>query len=119
MPARAGISQATGFRHVVVGAALEPHHLVRLGIARREHQNRCCLVRPRGANCTAQRHAVEAGQHHVQEDDVERFLARTIERDTPVTDLLELESGKLEMQAEKLADRQLVFDDERPTRFVI
>ena len=61
------------FGQVVVGAAIEAGDAVRFVSFRREHDDRCALAT--GAQTPADGEAVLAGQHQVEDDHVDVFLA--------------------------------------------
>ena len=65
------------------------------------------------ANRPADTDAVEAGQHDVEDNQVEGGASRAIERLAPVGDLVDGEPGEIEVEAQQLANRRFVLDDER------
>ena len=69
---------------------------------------------PVAADRAADRDAVDAGQHQVEDDQVERLGAGARERLLAVADRLDLEALEAEVQHDQLADVRFVFDDEDP-----
>ncbi len=65
------LAHAERLRQVVVGAAVEAEYLVGLVAPRREHQDRRLGIARLAANGAAQRHAVEPGQHQVENQQIE------------------------------------------------
>jgi hypothetical protein len=82
--ARHQLANAEGLGEVIVRAALEAEHLVAFLAARGQHQHRHVLVGPVAADGAADRHAVDPGQHQIQDDEVEALFARARERLLPV-----------------------------------
>ena len=60
--------------------------------------------------------AVEAGHHHVEEDDVGRIVPRELEPGRAVRRLGHVHALGLEVDAAEQPDRRLVIDDEHPSR---
>jgi hypothetical protein len=98
------------FRQVIVRAALEAEHPVRLDVARRHHQDRRERIDTVRTNRTAEGQPIEAGQHDVENEDVERSCPGQFERPLAVADLRDVEARDLEVEADDLPDRGLVFD---------
>jgi len=113
---RQQLAHAERLRDVVVGAALEADDFVRLAIAGRQHQNGRIAALAFRAQRAAHRHAVEARQHHVENDDVEALSPPERQPGASVGRLLDGEAGKAEVQAQQVANGRLIFDDEH--RFV-
>jgi hypothetical protein len=107
------LAHAEGFGDVVVCAALQPQYFVSLRVAGGDHQDRGVDIRTAVADRAAERHAVEAWQHHIEEHEVEACGARALERERAIGDLVNDEAGQAEMQPEQLASRSFVFDDTR------
>jgi hypothetical protein len=61
---------------IVVGATLEAQDLVRFGVSRGEHQDRCVAAGAVETQRAAECDAVEPRQHHIEDDRVEAFGAR-------------------------------------------
>jgi len=99
---------------VVVGARGKADHLVVLGSARRQHQDR--QLRPDLAKPAADLEAVEAGQHQVEQHQVERIAGRTVEAGRAVGHRLGFVSGRGQQVYQTLAQRLLVFHDQDPHR---
>jgi len=66
---------------VVVGADLEAQDLVALIVARREHDDRHLAAASQAA---ADLDAVDPGQHHVEDDEVEALGCELVKRLAPV-----------------------------------
>src|SRR6267143_393499 len=64
-----------------------------------------------GADRAADGDAVEAGQHDVEDDDVEAPAAREVEAAPPVGRFVHLEPREIEVEAKEVADGLFVFDD--------
>ena len=96
-------------RDVVVGAQLEPDHLVELVVARGQHDDR---HRARGAEALADLQAVEPRQHDVEHDEVDRLLRELAQRLLAVGRLDDRVPVSLQREREHLADRVLVVDEQ-------
>src|SRR5438067_375512 len=110
--ARHQLAHAERLGQVVVGAAFEAEHFVRLGVPGGEHQKRRTDVRALGACGTAKGDAVDARQHDVEHDEIEWARPDDIQRGPSVGDFRHVEAHELQVQAQQLADRRLVFDDQ-------
>jgi hypothetical protein len=98
---------------VVVGADLEPDHLVGLGRARGEHHDRHARRRFCRADATTHLEPAKSRQHQV-EDHRRRTLALDERKaELAVGRLEDLESFRLEIHAHQLADVALVLDDQQ------
>ena len=75
--ARAELADREGLRDVVVGAELEPDHLVELVVAGRQHDDRHGAL---GAQALAHLEPVEARQHDVEHDEVDGLRVEALER---------------------------------------
>jgi hypothetical protein len=69
-----------------------------------------------GSQRAAQRDAVKAGQHDVEDDQLERRRPRPVERGGAVTQLGDRETGERQMETDELANRRFVLDDQDPAR---
>ena len=101
-------------RQVVVAAGLEPLHAVvdaRLG-GEEEHRR----LDPLGARRLADREAVEAGEHDVEEDEVVPAAADHVERGLAFADDRDAVALGLQVFADALGQVLLVFDHENGTR---
>ena len=96
-------------RDVVVGAELEPEHLVELVVAGGEHDDRHGALR---AQPLADLEPVELREHHVEHDQVDRLVAELPQRLLAVARLDDAEAVALERVGEELLDRVLVVDEE-------
>jgi hypothetical protein len=101
---------------VVVGAAFEPEHFVALGSQRRQHEDRHVAVDALVADRPAERHTVDAGQHQVEDDDVERFLEGELEARPAVAHRQAAVAGAVELVRDQLADAPLVLNEEHAGR---
>ena len=97
---------------LAVGAAFEPHDLVRLLTTRRQHQNRDIAVRAPVSDGTTQRQSVEAWNHHVEHQQIEALGLSAPEGLGAVADCVAAVAFEAEMQAHELADVRLVLDDQ-------
>ena len=113
--ARHELAHAERLGQVIVGAGLEPEHLVRLLTARRQHQDRRVLVGRLAADRAADADAVEPGQHDVEHDQVEVFRARQAQRLGAVGRRQHGKALELEVQRDQFANRRIVFDDQHAT----
>ena len=72
--ARQELGHAEGLGDVVLGAELEAHHLVHLRAARGEHRDRHFVAL--AAQCAEHLEAVQPREHHVEDDEIDRRVAR-------------------------------------------
>ena len=110
--ARHQLAHAERLRQVVVGAAVEAHHLVGFFAPRGQHQDWRVAIRPVPANRAGDGDAVDARQHQIQNDEVEAFLACNHHRFLAVGHRHALISFDAQVQAHEVADVLLVFDDQ-------
>ena len=113
--ARDELAHAERLGQVIVGAALEAVDLVGLLAARRQHQDRHVLQVRLAPDCAAHGDAVEPGQHHVEDDQIERLrprLAAALRCRPP--DEHGREPFEPEVEQDQLADVRIVFDDQHP-----
>ena len=104
------LDPAEGFGQVVVGPGVEAPHLVELGGAGGEHEDRRVAHVP-----DALKHlpAVEIGQAHIEDHDVGDASGGTIRTPSrPVAGLGDDEALALEQGPEELPDVAVVFDDQ-------
>jgi len=97
------------FDDIVVGSELEPRDDVGELAARREHHDRDLRPPPHAA---ADLEPVDAGQHHVEEDQVETVLLDPPESIFPGRGALDLDPGALQEQRSALTNRLVVFDQQ-------
>ena len=107
--AAAELAQRERLGDVVVGAELEPEHLVDLLGLGGEHDDRHRRAR---AHAPAHLEPVEAGHHHVEHDEVERRLAEARERLAAVGGLHDLVAVLAQRVGEQRLDRLLVVDEQ-------
>ena len=88
-------------------------HLLRLGVASRQHEHARSLIRPARPQRAAQRDAVHAGKHDVQHHQIEPIGAQAIQRRVSIRDLFGLEPRQRQMESDDLPDRRFIFDDQR------
>jgi hypothetical protein len=79
-----------------------------------EHHDAARRVHALRPNRPAQRDAVQAGDHDVEDDDVELLGARAFEGGGAFRDLFNVETCERQMQTKQLPDRRLVFDNQDP-----
>src|ERR671912_522384 len=96
-------------RDVVVGAELEPEHLVQLVVAGRQHDDR---HRALGAEPFANLQPVQSRQHQIQHDEVDVLLCEARECLLAVPCVDDCEAIALERIREQLLDGVLVVDEE-------
>src|SRR6185503_383715 len=97
---------------VIIGAALEADDLVRFLPARGQQQDRNIRIHAAVANGAAQRYAVEARQHDVEHEQIERLGLGQPQRLASVSTRLARIALEPEVQADEIANVRLVFDDE-------
>src|SRR4029453_19006935 len=98
---------------VVVGAELEPEHLVELFSACRQHDDRDVALAP---EALADLEPVEAREHHVEDDEIDVFLREPLERLLAVACLDDAVAVPLERGGEQGLDRILVVYEENGRR---
>ena len=96
-------------RDVVVGAELEPEHLVQLVVAGGQHDDRHAARRPQAL---ADLEPVQLRQHQVEHDEVEALLREPRQRLLAVARLDDAEAVALERIGEELLNRVLVVDEQ-------
>ncbi len=106
------LANAERLGKVIVGAAFETEHLVAFFAPGGEHQDRHILVRALAAHGAADGNAVDARQHQVEDDQIERLRSGPHQRLMPVGNGLNLEAFEAEVELNQLADMGFVFDDE-------
>ena len=107
--AAAELPDREGLRDVVVGAELEPEHLVELVVAGGEHDDRHRALRAKAA---ADLESVDFWQHDVEDDEVDGLLAEAAQRLVAVAGLDDPVPVPLERVREKRLDRVLVVDEQ-------
>ena len=115
--ARDELAHAERLRQVVVGAAVEPHHLVGFFAPRGQHQNRRVAIRAMPADRARDGDAVHARQHQIEDDEVEGLLARDQHRFLAIGDRHALVSLDAQVQTHQVANVLFVLDDEHFARF--
>ena len=93
---------------IIVGAGIEAVHDVDGSVARGQHQHRGLI--PAFAQPARDRHAVHAGQHHVEHDHVERRAARDFEPLPAIVRDHHLMAVFLQSALEQVGHAPLVFD---------
>jgi hypothetical protein len=101
------LANREGLRDVVVGAQLEPHHLVQLVAACREHDDRNGALRPEPP---AHLEPVEPRQHQVEDDEIDVLLREPDERLLAVARRQHLVAVALQWIRQQLLDGVLVVD---------
>jgi hypothetical protein len=107
--ARHHFPRAEGLRDVVVRAELEPEQLVRLFVARREHDDR---RRPLGANPPAHLPPVHARQHEIEHHQIGPQPRHRGEGGLAVSRLLNREPVPLQIRPQQFYDLRFVVDDQ-------
>ncbi len=110
--ARDELPDAERLGQVVVGSALETEHLVRLFAARGQHQDRHVAVQRLAPHRPADGDAVELGQHHVQDEQIERIGLREPQPFRPGPGRDGRQPLEPEVQHDEIADVPIVLDDE-------
>jgi hypothetical protein len=95
--------------HVVVGAGLEPPHLVELAGARREHQDRHV---GEVADAFERLPAVHLGHSHVENDERRADGVQAAQRLAAAGRLADGVPGPLQQDADQVADVRFVVDDQ-------
>ena len=103
-------------RHVVVGAELEADDAVGLLASRGQHDHRQVAAR---ADPPAQREAVGARQHHVEDDELRRGPLDQLAGGVPVAGDEGVEPVALEVADDDVTHDRLVVDDENGGHRVI
>ena len=113
--ARLQFTHAERLGEVVIGAAVEPDDDVGLGVAGGEHQDGRVGVGTRGPHGAAQRDAVEAGQHHVEHEQIERGRPRDVEGLATVPEVLDREARQPQVELQQFTNGRIVLHDEHPS----
>ena len=103
------LARAEGLGDVVIGAELQPHHLVGLLVAGGEHDDRHARV---PAQPTGDLEPVEPRQAEVQDDEIGALGVRPHQRLVAVACGGDGEARPLQVVADELDDLGLVIDDE-------
>jgi hypothetical protein len=110
--ARAELDRAEGLRHVVVGARVEQHGLLLVGVTRREHEHR--RRRP-GADVAADLRAGHVGEPEIEDDQVRTFGGREVR---PLAARRRLENPRA-VRLERAADDAAICGSSSMTRTVL
>jgi hypothetical protein len=102
---RAELAHGERLGDVVVGAQLQPDHLVDLLGLRREHDDRHRAARPQAP---AHLQPVELGKHHVEHHEVEGLLGEAVQRLAPVPRVHHLVAVLTQRERQERLDRLLV-----------
>ena len=105
-----------GLGQVVVGATVEPEHFVHFVAPGGKHQDGRVGITRITANRAAQRHAVQAGQHQVEHDQLEGLAAGQGQRVVAVALRDDRQTLELQVQLDELADVRVVLDEEHAGR---
>jgi hypothetical protein len=97
---------------IVVRAALETVDLVGLLAPRGQHEDREVLEVRLPPDRAADGNAVEARQHHVEHDQIERLGARLLKAAQAIPGRRCSQAFEAEVQQHQLADVRIVLDDE-------
>lgn len=96
---------------VIVGAGIEPGHLVHHGIARGDHNHRHILVL---ADTPQDLHTVELRQQHIEQNQIVVALQRQVHGGATVGGVLHLVAFVLQLERHKAGDFLLVLYDQNP-----
>ena len=96
---------------VIVGAGIEPGHLVHHGIARGDHNHRHILVL---ADTPQDLHAVELRQQHIEQDQIVVALQRQVHGGAAIGGVFHLVALVLQLERHKAGDFLLVLYDQDP-----
>ena len=107
--ARAELADRERLRDVVVGAELEPDHLVELVVAGSEHDDRHGAL---GPQALADLEPIEAREHDVEHDEIDRLGVELLERLLAVAGLDDLVAVAFEREREHRTHRVLVVDEQ-------
>jgi hypothetical protein len=97
---------------VVVRATVESEHFVHFVAPRGKHQDRNIGITRITANRAAQRHAVQAGQHQVEHDELERVAPGQGKRFVAVALRDDRQTLELQVKLDQLSDVRVVLDEE-------
>ena len=106
------LANAERLRQVIIGAALEAKHLIALLTASREHQDWHVLVGSLAPDRATDRDAIDAREHQVENDEVERARVGADERGLAVAHGLGLETLEAEVEHDQVTNMRIVFDDQ-------
>lgn len=96
---------------VIVGAGIEPCHLVHHGIARGDHNHRHILVL---ADTPQDLHAVELRQQHIEQNQIVVALQRQVHGGAAIGGVLHLVALVLQFERHKAGDFLLVLYNQDP-----
>ena len=105
LDARLDLQHVEGLGHVVVRAVLKAEDLVHILALGRQHDDRHVAL---FADALAHLNAVQLGQHHVQQDQVERFVEELVQRFLAVRRRIGLIANLLQAVFKSLDDQRLV-----------
>ena len=111
--ARLQLARVEGLGEIVVGADLESDDAVRVLAARGQHQDRRLRA---GADRATDLEAVDIGQHHVENDGVERGRFERGEPIAAAETALDDEPGRAQIVRQHGGEARIVVDDEKPLR---
>ena len=103
------LAHAEGLAQVIVGARLEADEAVHFLDPRRHHDDRQVAE---AAHFLADLHAIAAGQHQVEHDQVGMIGLHPRHGVEAVRDALRFEARRLEVVGHQLGELRLVFDDQ-------
>jgi hypothetical protein len=106
-----------GFGDVVVGAFHEAADLVVLGAARGEHEDGS--ARTGGAEAAADLHAVESGEHQIEDDEIERIAEAGLEAGDTIADRGDLVPVVVEEVHDSIAETGFIFDHEHAHAVIV
>ena len=104
------LHHAERLRQVIVGARIEPAHLVEFGAFRCEHHNRDVLRRRQTAQLAENLKTVHFGKHDVEQHQVGRLLVASLEEIATAREPSSLEPCLLEGVNGKVSNICIIFD---------
>ena len=107
--ARDQLAAAERLGQVIVGAHLQSDHPVHLVALGGEHDDRDVRL---GAQAPAQRQAVLAGQHQVEQDEVDPAVGQDLAHGTPVSRGADAKAFLGQRTRDEIADLAVVVDDQ-------
>jgi HlyD family secretion protein len=105
-------ADAEGFRQVIVRATVESQNLVRFFATCGQHQDGSVGIPRLAANGPTHGDTVEAGQHQIEDEEIEWLGAGELQCFGSVIDRHGGVSLELEMERDELADVAVVFNDQ-------
>jgi hypothetical protein len=111
MDAREQLARIEGLGEVVVGTDLEPDDAIDVVALGSEHDDGCQVTA--SAKAAADRKTILAGQHQVEDDQIEQFALQKAVHRAAVLCHEHLESLLTQVAAQQVTDAGVVIDDEQ------